>query len=173
MSYLLLPADRRLKALAAQIEEERRHALDLPPRELGDPEELDEPPVERAPKGEGFEALSSSGAQLDEAILSETTLQLFGDRPRAERRPGRLHRRRAARRHAHGLPAGCGLGVRLPRAPARRARAARLRGRPPHRRGASRGARARQPAHGRAVGRRRHADQLEKGNALLERELAK
>jgi len=77
MSYLLLPADTRLKALATQIEEERRHALDLSPRELGEPEGLDEPPAERAPKGEGFEALSSTGAQLDGEILSQTTLQLF------------------------------------------------------------------------------------------------
>jgi len=81
MSYLLLPADMRLKALATQIEEERRHALDLTPRELGDPEALDEPPAERAPRNEGFEALSSSAAQLDEAILSETTMQLFATEP--------------------------------------------------------------------------------------------
>jgi len=84
MSYLLLPADARLKALAFAIEEERRHALDLSPRELGDEVALDEPAEpERKPKGEGFEALSSSGAMLDGEILSETTLQLFSlDEPK-------------------------------------------------------------------------------------------
>jgi superfamily II DNA or RNA helicase len=85
MSYLLLPADMRLKALAFAIEEERRHALDLTPRDTGDPAELDEIPqeTERAAKGEGFESLSSTGATLDEAILSETTMQLFSfDEPK-------------------------------------------------------------------------------------------
>jgi superfamily II DNA or RNA helicase len=78
MSYLLLPADSRLKALAFAIEEERRHALDLTPRELGDEEGLlDEPPRERAPKGEGFEILHSHSATLDGEIPSETTMQLF------------------------------------------------------------------------------------------------
>src|SRR4051794_15014791 len=44
MSYLLLPADMRLKALATQIEEERRHALDLTPSApIEDLAELDEP----------------------------------------------------------------------------------------------------------------------------------
>ena len=78
MSYLLLPADSRLKALAFAIEEERRHALDLTPRELGDDETLlDEPEQERSPKGEGFEILHSHSATLDGEILSETTMQLF------------------------------------------------------------------------------------------------
>jgi superfamily II DNA or RNA helicase len=79
MSYLLLPADMRLKTLAFAIEEERKHALDLTPRDTGDPAELDEIPEEkeRAAKGEGFESLSSHSATLDEAILSETTMQLF------------------------------------------------------------------------------------------------
>ena len=36
MSYLLMPADSRLKALAHEIETERRHALDLKP--LGEEE---------------------------------------------------------------------------------------------------------------------------------------
>jgi superfamily II DNA or RNA helicase len=81
MSYLLLPADLRLKRLAHEIEEERRHALDLTPREVAEPEGFDEPPAERAAQGEGFEALSSTGAQLDEAILSQTTMQLFATDP--------------------------------------------------------------------------------------------
>ena len=77
MSHLLLPADQRLKLLAFAIEEERRHALDLSPAVAEEEEiELDEPPTEE-PEGPGFAVLSSSGAELDEAILSETTLQLF------------------------------------------------------------------------------------------------
>jgi superfamily II DNA or RNA helicase len=77
MSYLLMPADPRLKALAREIELERRHALDLSP--LGEEEEDDETddgPEQRKP-GEGFAVLSSGDAELDEAIMSETTLQLF------------------------------------------------------------------------------------------------
>ena len=76
MSYLLLPADGRLKQLAAAIEKERRHALDLSPgleEELEDDEEL----AERRPAGEAFRVLSSTDAQMDEAILSQTTMQLF------------------------------------------------------------------------------------------------
>jgi superfamily II DNA or RNA helicase len=85
MSYLLMPADGRLKALAREIELERRHALDLTP--LGDEEEveLDDRPEDRKP-GEGFAALSSADAELDEAIMSETTLQLFPtDDPRPKK----------------------------------------------------------------------------------------
>jgi superfamily II DNA or RNA helicase len=76
MSYLLMPADPRLKALAREIEMERRHALDLAPaaEEEG---EFDEPAPERSEPGEAFAALSSGDAELDEAIMSETTLQLF------------------------------------------------------------------------------------------------
>ena len=77
MSYLLMPADPRLKALAREIELERRHALDLSPLgEEEEGEETDEGPEQRKP-GEGFAALSSGDAELDEAIMSETTLQLF------------------------------------------------------------------------------------------------
>jgi superfamily II DNA or RNA helicase len=76
MSYLLMPADPRLKALAREIELERRHALDLSP--LGEEEEeIEEPDTERRKPGEAFAALSSGDAELDEAIMSETTLQLF------------------------------------------------------------------------------------------------
>jgi superfamily II DNA or RNA helicase len=77
MSYLLMPADPRLKALAREIELERRHALDLSP--LGEEEEIEETddgPEQRKP-GEAFAVLSSGDAELDEAIMSETTLQLF------------------------------------------------------------------------------------------------
>ncbi|HEY2438249.1 MAG TPA: hypothetical protein VGH93_13795, partial [Solirubrobacteraceae bacterium] len=76
MSYLLMPADSRLKALAHEIELERRHALDLSPdADEEEGEEIDADP-EREPGG-GFAALSSGDAELDEAIMSETALQLF------------------------------------------------------------------------------------------------
>jgi superfamily II DNA or RNA helicase len=74
MSYLLLPADIRLKALAAQIEEERNHALDQGAGEDGTDVER-----ERAENGEAFHALSSS-AYADDLITSSIhgdDLQLF------------------------------------------------------------------------------------------------
>ena len=78
MSYLLMPADPRLKALAHEIELERRHALDLSPTaEEEEGEEMDAPDPERGEPGERFAALSSGDAELDEVIMSETTLQLF------------------------------------------------------------------------------------------------
>jgi superfamily II DNA or RNA helicase len=76
MSYLLMPADPRLKALAHEIEMERRHALDLSAAAEDEDEEPEEVPERREP-GEAFAALSSGDAELDEAIMSETTLQLF------------------------------------------------------------------------------------------------
>ena len=83
MSYLLMPADPRLKALAREIELERRHALDL--IAAAEEEEEREAP-ERREDGEGFAVLSSGDAELDEAILSETTLQLFPtDDPKPKR----------------------------------------------------------------------------------------
>ena len=77
MSYLLMPADPRLKALAHEIELERRHALDLSPDAEEEEGEMDDPDPERPESGGGFAALSSGDAELDEAIMSETTLQLF------------------------------------------------------------------------------------------------
>ncbi|HEU4735951.1 MAG TPA: DEAD/DEAH box helicase family protein, partial [Solirubrobacterales bacterium] len=76
MSYLLMPADPRLKALAHEIELERRHALDLLPDAEEEESDLDDSDPERK-LGEGFAALSSGDAELDEAIMSETALQLF------------------------------------------------------------------------------------------------
>ena len=85
MSYLLMPADPRLKALAHEIELERRHALDLAPAaEEEEAEEPADPDPERLSDG-GFAALSSGGAELDEAIMSETALQLF---PTDDPKPG-------------------------------------------------------------------------------------
>jgi superfamily II DNA or RNA helicase len=86
MSYLLMPADSRLKALAHEIELERRHALDLSPLgEEEEGEEMDDSDPERRKPGEGFAVLSSGDAELDEAIMSETTLQLF---PTDDPKPG-------------------------------------------------------------------------------------
>ncbi|MGD9737565.1 MAG: DEAD/DEAH box helicase [Solirubrobacterales bacterium] len=83
MSYLLMPADPRLKALAREIELERRHALDLEPLGEEEEEQPDDAGPERREPGGGFAALSSGDAELDEAIMSETTLQLFAtDDPR-------------------------------------------------------------------------------------------
>jgi superfamily II DNA or RNA helicase len=78
MSYLLLPADGRLKALAAQIEEERNHALEQKPEA-----EQEQPERERAAGDEPFHALSSI-AYADEAITSSMhgdDLQLFYEPP--------------------------------------------------------------------------------------------
>ena len=77
MSYLLMPADPRLKALAREIELERRHALELmADAEEDEGEEMDFEPELPEPGGR-FAVLSSGDAELDEAIMSETTLQLF------------------------------------------------------------------------------------------------
>jgi superfamily II DNA or RNA helicase len=77
MSYLLMPADPRLKALAREIELERKHALELSPGGEEEEIEFDDPAPEPAKDGEGFAALSSGDAELDGAIMSETALQLF------------------------------------------------------------------------------------------------
>jgi superfamily II DNA or RNA helicase len=76
MSYLLLPADARLKELATRVEEERKHALTLEP---GEPLEEAEPVERRAADEPSFTALSSS-AFADDAILTET-MQLFATEP--------------------------------------------------------------------------------------------
>jgi superfamily II DNA or RNA helicase len=80
MSHLFLPSDPRLKTLAAQIEEERNHALVLAPPELG---EAPPEPAERAAAGEeAFKALWSS-ARRDDDVLQTTqpgeALQLFAE----------------------------------------------------------------------------------------------
>jgi superfamily II DNA or RNA helicase len=89
MSYLLMPADPRLKAIAREIELERRHALDLSPgADEEEGEEMDDFGPEPGEPGGGFAVLSSGDAELDEAIMSETALQLFptgGSEPRAKK----------------------------------------------------------------------------------------
>jgi superfamily II DNA or RNA helicase len=95
MSYLLLPADIRLKALAAQIEEERNHALEQKP------EGEEQQDRERSAGEQAFHALSSS-AYADDAITSSIhgdDLQLFFDpdqqkpAPRAPAPPPPAHLR--------------------------------------------------------------------------------
>ena len=76
LSWLLLPADPKLKELAAQIEQEREHSLTLEPSGADEPPE----PVERSASGDTFLALSSS-AELEDTILTETALQLFATDP--------------------------------------------------------------------------------------------
>ena len=76
MSHLFLPSDPALKALAAQIEEERNHALALEPE--GEAVERGA----RTESEEGFRALWSS-ARRDEDVLQTTqpgdALQLFAE----------------------------------------------------------------------------------------------
>ncbi len=77
MSHLFLPSDPTLKRLAGQIEEERNHALSLEPAG----EELAER-AERTPAEEAFRALWSS-ARRDDEVLQTTqpgeNLALFSD----------------------------------------------------------------------------------------------
>src|SRR3954469_17890621 len=78
MSHLFLASDPRLKQLAAEIEEEREHALALDP--AGDAEPVER--AERAEAGEAFRALWSS-ARRDDDVLKTTqpgdALQLFAE----------------------------------------------------------------------------------------------
>ena len=77
VSYLFLPSDLTLKALAGRIEEERNHAIELRPAvEDG---ALDEPPERvRSEPGDMFEALSSD-ARPDALIAVGENLSLFGE----------------------------------------------------------------------------------------------
>ncbi len=79
MSWVFLPSDPRLKALAAAVEEERNHALQ--PEDGG---VLGEEPPERAERGEredaGFHAVSSTGREDDHVHTSRPgeQLDMFG-----------------------------------------------------------------------------------------------
>jgi hypothetical protein len=79
MSHVFLPSDPTLKRLAAQVEEERNHALALEP--AGDDDDQAADRAERSEPGEAFRALWSS-ARRDEDVLQTTqpgdNLQLFG-----------------------------------------------------------------------------------------------
>jgi hypothetical protein len=81
MSHVFLPADPTLKRLAAQVEEDRRHALTLEPK--GEP--LDEA-IERvrSEPGDAFRALSSSAHGEAEMLLTTQpgeTMSLFAADP--------------------------------------------------------------------------------------------
>jgi superfamily II DNA or RNA helicase len=77
MSHVFLPSDPGLKRLAAQIEEERNHALTLEP--------AGEPVAERAERTEADEAVRAlwSSARRDDDVLQTTqpgeALQLFAE----------------------------------------------------------------------------------------------
>ena len=82
MSHVFLPADPTLKRLAAQVEEERRHALTLEP--AGEPV-LDEP-VERvrSEPGDAFRALWSTAhgeAEMLQTTQPGETMSLFAADP--------------------------------------------------------------------------------------------
>jgi superfamily II DNA or RNA helicase len=81
MSHVFLPADPTLKRLAAQVEEERRHALSLEP--VGEP--VEEPAERvRSEPGDAFRALWSSAHGEAEMLLTTQpgeTLSLFAADP--------------------------------------------------------------------------------------------
>ncbi|HEV2790979.1 MAG TPA: DEAD/DEAH box helicase family protein [Solirubrobacterales bacterium] len=167
MSYLLMPADPRLKALAREIELERRHALDLSPE--AEEEEMDDARPEPGEPGGGFAALSSGDAELDEAIMSETTLQLF---PTDDPKP-------AAKKAAPARPEAASKDAEPERESAYATRE-RLRGE--RRRLVGDVARRTNKSHREVQARINRAtrarsvasatiDQLERGNAMLRREL--
>lgn len=171
MSFLLLPADPELKALAAKVEEERRHALELRP---GLEEALSEPPAERSEPGAGFMALSSS-AHLEDVIRSTTqpgdALALFADADQPE----------FATRAADPPPAGAGADpaadgpaafVLREQARDRRHRLVADLARRTGETHAALHAWANRESGARSVADATHA-QLEAGNARLERELAR
>ena len=149
MSHLFLASDPRLKALAAQVEEERNHALVQEAAGEAVAEQR-----ERAEASEAFRALWSS-ARRDDDVLRTTepgeALQLFADAApaAATRRAGRLH-------HHRGGPVARGgrVGPRAPRAPARRAPRPRRRRLAPDGRGPPRDPRPHQPRDGRRLGHR-------------------
>jgi superfamily II DNA or RNA helicase len=88
MSWVYLPSDPKLKALAATVEEERRHAL-VPdePGEFGAEER--EPPERGERDDAGFHALSSTG-RLDDLVMTSQPgdqLGLFGGPPEPPKPP--------------------------------------------------------------------------------------
>jgi len=168
MSYVFLPADRRLKALAVQIEEERNHALQIKP-------EAETPAVERAEPvtdDNGFHALWSS-ARPDDDVMRTTEpgdpLALFGAPSPAGSKPS------AALAAFTAQPAAPSrAGARTPSERRKHLREERQalvaaisrRGGEPHR---VIHARVNRATGARTVGSAT-AEQLERGNRLLEKE---
>ncbi len=155
MSYLLMPADPRLKALAHEIELERRHALDLSPdAEEEEVEEIDDSDPERREPGEGFAALSSGRRRAGRGDHERDHAAALPDRrPGAEAEEGRTA---PCRSRAGGPRTRAGVGLRDPRAAARRAPAPGRRRRPPHRQVAPGDPGAGQSRHPHALGHQRH-----------------
>jgi len=160
MSHLFLPSDPRLKRLAAEIEEERNHALALEPR--GEAPETER--AERGEPGEAFKALWSS-ARRDDDVLQTTqpgeVLSLFAEpvspvpaafAPPAREPESAFERRERLRAERHALVAAL----------SRRAGE-------PHR---AINARMNRDVGARSVEHSTDA-QLERANRLLEREIAR
>jgi superfamily II DNA or RNA helicase len=170
MSHLFLPSDPRLKALAAQVEEERRHALVLEtPEELGF-----EPVLEERRRSEAFEtpfrALGSS-ARRDDDVLRTTQpgeqIGLFGASAPAVVAAAPL--RAAAPPSRPAGETGQEKRARLREERTALVSALARLTREPHRDIHARVNRA----TGAATVAKATLDQLEKGNRALERELAR
>ncbi len=168
MSHLFLASDPRLKQLAAQVEEERNHALVL--------EVAGEAVAERAEHAEPSEAFRAlwSSARRDEDVLQTTqpgeALSLFADAAPAA--PAALVAFTTSAPGAPSRPAEETAHERRERLrDERRAlvAAAARRSREPHRTIHSRINRATGAASVTAAS----AEQLEKGNRLLEREVSR
>ncbi len=173
MSYLLMPADSRLKALAHEIELERRHALDLSAEaEEEEGEETEDAGPEQGESGGGFAALSSGDAELDEAIMSGTALQLFptdDPKPKARKAPVPVNPEAAPERPEPERESAYAIRERL--------RAERRRLVADVSRRTSKSHREIQARVNRATRARSVSsatiDQLERGNAMLRRELSR
>ena len=150
MSHLFLASDPRLKLLAAQVEEERNHALQQEAAGEAVAEQR-----ERAEASEAFRALWSS-ARRDDDVLQTTApgdaLQLFADAAPAAP-PAALAAFTTTA--AAPVPGGRRVRPRAPRAPARRAPRPRRRRLAPNRRGPPRHPRPHQPRDRRRLDRRR------------------
>ena len=184
MSWVFLPSDPRLKQLAAAVEEERRHALDV--QDAGVLGEEPPEPAERSEREDaGFHALSSTG-RLDDLLLTSQPgdqLGLFGGPPAPP--PGTAAGAGGARAAASGVVMDAAITAAAPSRPAQETsyeQRERLREErqtlvstlsrrtgEPHR-----------AIHARINGASGAASvaaatiaQLEKGNARLEKELAK
>ena len=171
MSHLFLPADPTLSRLAAQ----RRGGAPARARARGRAASSLAEPVER--RARGAERRRSTrcgrartarrrGAPDHPARRRAAAVR----RARAAGRRGLRRRRTGARRAARPVAPGRRDAARAPRAPAGGARRARLRARAPHGRAAPDDPRARQSRDGRPSVAAATAAQLERGNALLERE---
>ena len=152
MSHVYLPADPALKRLAAQVEEERKHALTLEPE--GEPVE-EQPERLRSEPAEAFRALWSS-AHGEAEMLSTTqpgeTMSLFAaDPPPSPALAAFTRFVGDDRRDGGAVAAGGGDRAREARAAARRAARAGLRALPPHGRAAQGHPRPREPRYGRRL----------------------